>query len=296
MGTTYSIKIADKVSNDKIVSINRQVDSLLNYINMIASTYISDSEIMTINNSLHLDTISISNDMDLLLSTSNKYYNLSGGYYDVTVGPLVDIWGFGKDRNIIEIPSSKQIDSVMLFVGSDKIEIFENKLIKKTNPKVKIDLSSIAKGYAVDRVADILLINQLSNFMINIGGEITVRGYNYNKRWSIGLQNPIGPGIVRKLYLDNNSIATSGTYMNFHSIDNKKYPHLIDPLIGQPVPNHIVSATIQSPNCIDADAIATMVISLGYSRMMTVLRSLQDIKYYIIINDGDSLKVISSFD
>ena len=270
MGTTYSIQIINNLSYE-IDVLKTQIDSILNNINFIASTYIDDSEVMYLNNIKTIQPVQLSDELFFLITKSIDYYDVSDGYYDVSVGPLVDLWGFGKNKEIHSTPSLDQIDSVMLFVGLDKLQILDDNKISKKEINLSIDLSSIAKGYGVDKISNYLTSCGFENFLVDIGGELSAKGLNNNKSWSIGIQNPQNFGIVKKIELNNKSIATSGTYINYNRIDSTNYPHIIDPLKGFPVPNHIISATVIADKCVDADAIATMIIALGYIRMTDVL-------------------------
>ena len=295
MGTTYSVQIVNNL-NYEIEELQTQIDSILNNVNSIASTYIDDSEIMYLNNMKSIQPVQLSDELFFLIRKSIDYYDVSDGYYDVSVGPLVDLWGFGRNKDIYSTPSLDQIDSVMRFVGLDKLQILDGTKISKKEVNLSIDLSSIAKGYGVDMISNYLENCGFENFLVDIGGELSAKGLNNNESWSIGIQNPQDFGIIKKIELNNKSIATSGTYINYNRIDSTNYPHIINPRKGCPVPNHIISATVIADKCVDADAIATMIIALGDKRMIDVLDRIEDIDYYIIIDGKDGVEVISSFD
>ena len=295
MGTTYSVQIVNNL-NYEIEALQTQIDSILNNVNSIASTYIDDSEIMYLNNMKSIQPVQLSDELFFLIRKSIDYYDVSDGYYDVSVGPLVDLWGFGRNKDIYSTPSLDQIDSVMRFVGLDKLQILDGTKISKKEVNLSIDLSSIAKGYGVDMISNYLENCGFENFLVDIGGELSAKGLNNNESWSIGIQNPQDFGIIKKIELNNKSIATSGTYINYNRIDSTNYPHIINPRKGCPVPNHIISATVIADKCVDADAIATMIIALGDKRMIDVLDRIEDIDYYIIIGGKDRVEAISSFD
>jgi len=296
MGTYYSIILPDSYSKETITSFSVDIDSLLNRINTIASTYIDDSELMALNNYRSKNFKSISEELYFLIEKSLLFYGISNGYYDVTVSPLVNLWGFGKNGEIIAIPSSVSIDSIKSFVGSDKIILNTDKTISKLHPLLEIDLSSIAKGYAVDIISKYLSDLGVNNFLVDIGGEIYASGLNNNKVWEIGIRNPIDLGLIHSFEVTDRAIATSGTYINFKSVDSNLYPHIISPISGMPVPNSIISCTVVTDSCTDADAIATMIIALGKEKMLSTLETLEKVEYYIIVHTEKGLEIISNFD
>ena len=239
MGTDYSIKYSATLPNQ---SNNKdKVDQLLEDINNQMSTYISDSEISRFNAFNDTTWFAISDEFSYVVTSSFKYYEISNGLYDITVMPLVNLWGFGPEI-FLDIPSKTQIDSVLQFVNQDLIEIDGNK-IRKKDPRVQIDLSSIAKGYAVDKIIEIL---DYKNIMVEIGGE--VRTVSDGKLWKIGVSTPsisnFNNDVEYIVPITNHSIATSGNYRNFYIDDDKNfYHHEINPLSGYPIQSRIYFST-----------------------------------------------------
>ena len=215
MGTTYTIKFLPKSDSPKEIEENYlQIEAILKDINLQMSTYIADSEISTFNSSEKTEWFKISKDFETVIRKSFQYHQLSNGLYDITIMPLVNLWGFGP-AIFDSKPSEAEIDSVMAFIGQNLIEIDELK-IRKKDPRVQIDLSSIAKGFAVDK-----LFNSLKHYdelFIEIGGEIRTK--SINKDWKIGINTPainnINNDIELIISLNNLSIATSGNYRNYY--------------------------------------------------------------------------------
>ena len=254
MGTDYTIKYSAKLPNQ---SNNKdKVDQLLEDINNQMSTYISDSEISRFNTFNDTTWFAISDEFAYVVTSSFKYYEISNGLYDITVMPLVNLWGFGPEI-FLDIPSKTQIDSVLQFVSQDLIEIDGNK-IKKKDPRVQIDLSSIAKGYAVDQIIEIL---DYKNIMVEIGGE--VRTISDGKLWQIGVSTPsisnFNNDVEYIVPITNHSLATSGNYRNFYVDDNKNfYHHEINPLSGYPIQSNLGSISVlTNTSCMEADGLST---------------------------------------
>ena len=293
MGTTYAVKFFPKTNNPVEIEENYiLIEKILKDINQQMSTYIPTSEISTFNQSESTDWFIVSEDFSKVLERSFKYYDLSNGQYDITVMPLVNLWGFGPD--ISESPPSKtMIDSVKAFIGQDLIEV-ENQKIRKKDSRVQIDLSSIAKGYAVDKIFNAL--NKYEDLFIEIGGEIRTK--SKNKDWKIGINTPsitnYNNDIELVISLNNLSIATSGNYRNFYIIDDKFYHHEINPKTGYPISSNLGSVSIISDkSCLDADALSTMFYTIDNFDIVENLKGVES--FSILLNEDKSFtKVFSS--
>jgi len=257
MGTTYSVKYATGIkSNDDIKENQNKIEEILRNVNMQMSTYIAESEISQFNRMRSTEWMNISEDFAFVVQSSFEYYNISGGLYDITVMPLVNLWGFGPDK-FIDIPTTTNIDSVLAFVGQDLIEI-EGSRIRKKDPRVQIDLSSIAKGFAVDKIIESL---NFDNMFVEIGGE--VRSKSDKKIWKVGINTPSIDNISNEIEyiapIQNGSIATSGNYRNFYiDKNNRFYHHEINPLTGYPIMSKLASISIfTQTSCMEADGLAT---------------------------------------
>ena len=257
MGTTYSVRYATGIRrNDYNKENQKKIEEILRKIKMQMSTDIPESEISQFNRMRNTEWMNISEDFAFVVQSSFKYYNISGGLYDITVMPLVNLWGFGPDK-FIDTPSTANIDSVLAFVGQDLIEIQDSR-IRKKDPRVQIDLSSIAKGFAVDKIIESL---NYDNIFVEIGGE--VRSKSDKKIWKVGINTPSIDNISNEIEyiapIQNGSIATSGNYRNFYiDKDNRFYHHEINPLTGYPIMSKLASISIfTQTSCMEADGLAT---------------------------------------
>lgn len=231
------------------------------------------------------------------IELAETFYTLSGGAYDITVKPLTDAWGFGRNTST-ETPN---IDSILQFVGYNRIAIEDNRLVKQ-DCRTQIDLNSIAKGYTVDVVGEELEALGVVDYLVNIGGEIRCRGRNANgKLWSIGIETPYDgnmsmDSIEKIIEIENGALATSGNYRRFYTNDNgEKITHTIDPRSGYSVSSTLLSATVIAPTCAEADAAATMFMALGSEGGAVELaqeceRTL-GWKYYFIFADGENYRI-----
>ena len=248
------------------------------------------------------DTSVVVNDyVRTVLEKSLQVSELTQGAYDITVAPLVNLWGFGfKNADGV---SQHTVDSILQFVGYEKIHLTPDGHVLKDDPRVILDASSIAKGYMCDVVADYLRSRDVSNFMVEIGGEITCGGHNAKgKLWSVGINEPIEDSLMTTnvlrdiMHITDCSVATSGNYRNFYYKDGRRYAHIIDPHTGYPAQYDILSSTVVAPNCITADALATSFMVLGSQRSLRILEADTTLMAYFICSDPDSdhYKVIYS--
>ena len=212
------------------------------------------------------------------------------GAFDITVAPLVNAWGFGFKHNIA--PTKSTIDSIMNFVGYKKVRMM-GRTIMKDDPRVMLDCSAIAKGYGSDVVAHYLESMGISNYLVEIGGEIVAKGSNpKGKPWAIGVEKPVDDSLAVKselqtvLNITDMAMATSGNYRNFYYKDGKKYAHTIDPKTGHPVQHNILSATVIAKRCAMADAYATAFMVVGLDKAKEILGRHKDLTAYIIYDKG----------
>lgn len=214
----------------------------------------------------------------------------TNGCFDVTVAPLVNAWGFGFKKG--ELPEPSQVDSLLQFVGWEKIKL-EGNLLHKSDPRMVLDFSAIAKGFGVDQVASLMRRKGITNFMIEIGGEIVVSGHNpKGEKWSIGVNKPVEDStstnqeVETILHLTDCAMATSGNYRNFYiSPDGRKLSHTIDPHSGQPVQHSILSSTVVAPTCSMADAFATSFMVMGLDEAKKVLSKHPELQALFIYSD-----------
>ena len=266
MGTSWSVLI-----NTGELPLSRQrlqtdFNSILSRVNREMSTYLPESELSRINDTDDTDWLTVSASLMHVLQSARDINRLTRGAFDVTAGPLVNTWGFGPERDFT-VPGEQQINAALRLVGQDKLQLdAAGHALKKAHGGMYIDLSAIAKGFAVDEIAGYLDRQQLDNYLVEIGGEIRARGVNdKNSPWQIGIENPVtGQRAVRSIIkLENTAMATSGDYRNYFEQDGSSYSHTIDPRTGRPVTHGLASVTVLHPSTMLADAWATGLLVLG---------------------------------
>ena len=267
MGSSYSVKYYSGSSTPSKIIIAQKIEDKLKIINDSMSTYLNYSEISKINQMKGEDWITISSELHKVLTEARKISVKSDGYFDITVGPLVNLWGFGPS-GIRKVPSIVEIERQMAKVGYHLLVIDpKTPRIRKLRSGVELDLSSIAKGFGVDQLAEVLISDGVSSYLVEIGGEIRVAGTkNDGKKWSIGVESPdfFSRKIKKVFYLSDKSIATSGDYRNFFKGEGKVYSHTFDFKTGKPVTHNLASVTVVDPtSCMIADGYATTLMALG---------------------------------
>lgn len=223
---------------------------------------------------------------------SEEISRTTDGKFDITVSPLINAWGFGFQN--MDSVTPEIIDSLKEFVGYEKISVDTEGNIIKTDPRVQINTSAIAKGYACDVIAELLESYGIENYMVEIGGEITAKGVNdKGECWRIGIDKPIDDvtGMLHDLQvvlsLCNKSMATSGNYRNYYVKEGKKYAHTIDPVTGYPSQLDILGATVIADDCMTADAYATAFMAMGMKRSIETARTIPGLHYYFIYEKPD---------
>ena len=286
MGTTYSIKIktADAVVNQE--KIRADIEKILLEINQKMSTYIVDSELSVINFSNSLDSNLISDDLFKVISHANTISKTTNGAFDITVGPLVNLWGFGPNKSENKIPSNEEIELIKKNIGYMKIYLNkETTSIKKLHPDLYVDLSGIAKGFAVDKIALYLNSYNLENYLVEIGGELIAKGTNEdNEVWQIGIENP-NNNLAKIIGLKDIAMATSGDYRNYFEKNGVRYSHTINPNTGKPIKHKLASITVLDKTAMNADALATAFMVLGPAKTIELANELKIGVYLIIKND-----------
>ena len=280
MGTTYSIKIVATTAD--VVKIKSNIDNMLNSINMDMSTYIDSSSISRFNSLKSNDKFSISQDFYNVLKSSRYFFEITDGAFDPTVNPLVQIWGFSKD-SLKKLPTQLQIDNTLEMIGMDNLVMHNDYSISKNNSFSTIDLSAIAKGYAVDKVSEYLYTLNYKNHMVEIGGEVKTSGFNSkNAKWRIAIDTP---NMQTVLNISDISIATSGNYRNYYDINGKRYSHIISPKTGYPIDNKIVSVSVLTEECLNADALATALMIMGIEDGIALVEKLDGYESFYILED-----------
>lgn len=269
MGTTFQVKIArDEGALDARV-LAREIDARLDEVNRQMSTYRKDSEISRFNRSRSTNWVRVSPDFARVLRVAHQISTWSDGAFDVTVGPLVNLWGFGPNAIPARVPSPDSIAARKARVGYEKVRVDRSaSAIKKEVGGVYCDLSAIGKGFGVDRVASYLDSLGVEGYFIEIGGELRTKGRNHlGQRWRVGIASPAEPGALQKvLALENMSLATSGDYHNYFERDGVRYSHTLDPRTGRPITHGLASVSVVHPSCLYADGLATAINVMGPER------------------------------
>ena len=299
MGTTYSIKI---VSQNKLIEnseIKISVDSVLAIINMQMSTWIPDSEISQFNSRKLIGPFSVSESFFNVVKVALEISDITDQYFDVTVFDLMMLWGFGPNPKL-GFPSDEDIQKVLKYSGSKNISA-KNGLLIKNNPSTKLDLNSIAKGYAVDEVFHFLRSKGYRNLFIEIGGEVRCLGRNrVNKVWSLGVENPIIRDVEDKklafiIYIDDGSIATSGNYRSYIKSNNKIIGHTLNPITGYPVKTNVKSVTVKANSCMLADGWATALMAMNYKLGLEMVLENPEIEAaWILAEEDGEIKIACS--
>jgi len=268
MGTYYSIKFWQPervVSAVELKLIKDRVESVLKTVNAQMSTYIDDSELSLLNNSPVDSWKVVSPELLYLLQVGKDINQKCDNAFDMTVGPLVNLWGFGPDLRPEKLPTEAELKSAFERVGSDYLRIENDKVLKQKD--LYIDLSSFAKGYGVDKVADTIMGFGFEHYIVDIGGEIRVAGHKPNKfGWKIAVASPdamLSNKVYRALDLTDIAMATSGDYRNYFESDGIRYSHTIDPKTGYPIKHRLASVSVLDKSSMMSDALATCLMVKG---------------------------------
>lgn len=290
MGTTYHITLVAEdqqpLSKD-FTELQTAIDAELQTINQHMSTYIPDSEIMKLNSAEVGKWHYVSEPLRQVLKVSEDISRKSGGAFDITVGPLVNVWGFGPVRQPDQKPTPEAISNAKALVGYQHLELTGHQVRKAA--AIHLDLSAVAKGYGVDWVAAFLDAQGFQHYMVEIGGELRLKGLNAKgKRWRIAIERPEAwQGSVHKaITISERGMATSGDYRNYFELDGKRYSHTIDPVSGYPIDHNLASVTVIAATSAEADAWATAINVLGAERGMAIAQK-ENLAVYMIVKDGD---------
>ena len=288
-GTYFSVIYDGSKNYDK------ELDSIFNVINQSMSTYIEISDISKINRN---EAVLIDAHFKRVFEASKQIYKNTDGAFDPTIGVLVNAWSFGPSGEIDNLDSLK-INTLMQSVGFNKVSISDNRVIKE-HPETFIDFNAIAKGYAVDVVAEFLANNGHDNFLVDIGGEISAKGINTKSgnAWKIGIDDPNFDGsqsYSKVISLNDEAMATSGTYRKYKvDRDGNRYSHIIDTNTGYPSKTNLLSISVIAEDCMTADAYATAFKTMGIDKITEFSKSRPDLKVYLIFeNDEKQLETLS---
>lgn len=280
-GTTFHI------TYEHNVDLSRDIDSLLEVFNSYFSNYDSTSFISKINRN---ESDSLTPLMEKMFDIAFEVYKISDSVFDITIAPLANLWSCGWKKSLQNIPDSSEINSVLQYIGMDKINI-ENHKIKKKNPNITIIVNAIAQGLSCDYIAEHFDNQGVTNYLVEIGGEIFCKGVNsMGKKWSVGIINPETVNSAKEetefvVELSGKSVCTSGNYRKFIEVDGKKYGHELNPKTGYPAENSLLSVSVIANSAMYADALSTAFMVLGLEKSIEIINSLPDVEAFFIYYD-----------
>ncbi|MDW7547567.1 FAD:protein FMN transferase [Pseudoalteromonas peptidolytica] len=295
MGTTYNIKVFPGQNSLSQAQLHDEVEQALKAVNQSMSTYIPDSEINQFN-ALPANTVMpISEDFRTVIEESIRL-GQSTETLDVTMGPLIDLWGFGPDKRPTKRPSQLALDDMRSRIGIDKLALTDAGLAK-TIPGLELSFSATAKGYGIDKVATVIESHDIHDYMVEIGGELRVSGKKPDGNWRIAIEKPDAPVGQRQIHRviepGKNGIATSGDYRIFYEMDGETFTHLIDSMTGRPVKHELVSVTVLHPSAMVADGLATALTVMGTERAKAYAQQHQ-LPVYLMYKSAEGIKTYAS--
>jgi len=297
LGTTFNVSIVEAPAALDEEALQADILATLAHVDLLASTWRDDSELSAFNADHSIDWIIVSPEFCAALDSALALGRETGGAFDITVGPLVNLWGFGPDGQVLEPPSDEAIATALEGVGSALIETeCDEGLVRKDNPTMYVDLSGWAKGLAVDEVAEMLSEQGFENFLVEVGGEIRVSGHNSEAaNWALAIEAPstsqrVSQAIIR---VTDTSVATSGDYRNYFEHGGKSYSHTIDPRTGRPVTHNLAAVTVVHDSAAYADAMATALLVLGPQDGPALAQQLE-LAAYFLIRDASGIREILS--
>lgn len=297
MGTYYRIKFI----SSRPVSLalwEKKVKMRLKEVNHRLSMFQKESEISRFNLAPAHTPFHLSTDFRRVLEVCRRLHTLSGGAWDGTVKPLVDLWGFGVRNHPPSLPAPADLKAALARTGFNTL-VLQGRTLTKTAPGVTLDLGSIAKGYGVDEIARLFPESNITNYLVEIGGELAGGGRNNKGNpWAVGISRPekslVNSGLYRVVSLDNMAIATSGNYRNFFELQGKTYSHIINPTTGYPVANKVVSASVIAGNCTLADGLATALMVMDPPRALELVNGMDNTECLILKKEGELLVPLRS--
>ena len=290
MGTYYQVTYVLDVkqqedSHFSAKAIQSQIDQRLELVNNQMSTYRPDSELSRFNKAEK--SLPVSAATRTVIEAALRLFEQSNGAFDVTIGPLVNLWGFGPDKRANKVPSAQLIAEKQKIVGSQYLSVSGNTLYKAI-PELYVDLSAIAKGYGVDVIAQYLQEMGINNYLVDIGGELRVHGFKPTKKpWTLAIERPVaGENVQRLIHIGDNAIATSGDYRNYFESDGIRYSHTINPKTGKPISHKLVSVSVVHKSSMIADGLATAITVLGPKAGLSFAKK-QNLAVFLLVKEGD---------
>ncbi len=296
MGTHYTVKYLPESDSISQENIQQEIDARLAKVNAQMSTYQTDSELSLFNQHKGKTPVDVSPDTIRVVNEAIRLYQLSDGALDVTVGPLVNLWGFGPEGRPNSVPSEAQIEERRNMTGVGHLQVNSSSL-QKTNDALYVDLSAIAKGFGVDVIANYLNDVGLDNYLVEIGGELQLKGVNASgKPWRIAIEKPTqeaNKSIQEIISPKDMAVATSGDYRNYFEENGVRYSHTIDPKTARPINHRLVSVTVLDKSCMTADGLSTAFMVMGLDKALA-LANKEKIPAFFIEKTDVGFKEIAS--
>lgn len=293
MGTTYNVTIEKKQIDPQ--QLQQKIDARLDRINQLMSTYIADSELSLFNASESTECQKLSAETLYVTQNAIKVSQQTGGKFDVTLAPLIEIWGFDKKQTNNAIPGQPVINDMLKQIGFQKIDL-QSDCVAKTLPHLSMNFSAIAKGYAVDEIAQLVAASGIQNYLVEIGGEVANQGVNAKgDPWRIAIESAgtAQRSIHRVLAPKGLGVATSGSYRNYFEKDGKRFSHTIDPTTGYPITHNLASVTVLHPQTMMADAIATAMMVMGPDESLAFAEANQ-LPIFMLVKENDTFVEVYS--
>ncbi len=293
-GTTYHIKLAELPVGLPREDLHADVEKLLEHLDSQLSTYRPDAELAKFNRNESTEWFDVSPELAEVVGLALDVSKCSGGAFDVTVGPLVELWGFGKEHKQPRIPSDAEISNSKISVGWQMLEVRSDPpALKKSRSNLRVDLNGIAPGFSVDQIGQLFKQRGVSNYLIELGGEILASGHNATgKPWHVGVEQPDERknSIQMTVPLDAGGFSVSGDYRHFFELDQKRYSHIIDPATGRPIHYRGVSLAVAADTCAQADAWTKPFLVLGPDKGLTLADELGMAVCFVLRDSAKSYK------
>ena len=291
MGTSWRVKVIISYF-DTSKNLDDAINHRLQEINRSMSLYEKQSEIINFNAHRSSDKFKVSDDFMSVLLTGKRLYEETNGAWDATIRPVVNLWGFGDTGREKKVPNEQSIKQNLSHVSFDSIKILDNNFLVKTDPDMTLDFGSIAKGFGVDEIADLIRSKGYSDFIVEIGGEVYASGARLDgKHWRIGINMPDKDSdfsdIYKVIIVSEKAVATSGNYRNFFEKKEKLYSHVIDPRTGMPCDNGVVSVSVIAGSCTYADGLATALMIMGHTEGIDLVDKKKGVECLIIVKEED---------
>ena len=291
MGTFWRVSVVG-VDQNKAEDLRQKVQTLLDGDDQLLSTWKSDSALMRFNQSQSMTPWPVSEGMADIVTESLRIGQKTQGAMDITVGPLVNLWGFGPDKQPVKTPTQAQINAAKARTGLEKLTVINRagqQYLQKSIPDLYVDLSTVGEGYAADHLARLMVEEGISRYLVSVGGALVSRGMNgEGQPWRVAIQKPTDRENAVQAIVDINGhgISTSGSYRNYYELDGKRISHVIDPQTGRPITHNLVSVTVIAPTALEADGWDTGLMVLGTEKAQQVVRE-QGLAVYMIMKEGD---------